>query len=126
MTIIPVIFAGLFMLGLAGVAIFAPAAARSFLRGFASSKIIHFLELSIRLLVGGAMIASAPRMQFTPIFTVFGWVLVATTVVMGLIPWTLHQRFAARTVPMATNSMSLITVGSLLGGVLILWSVFGS
>lgn len=124
-TVIPVIFAGLFMIGLAAVTIFAPEVARKFLLGFASSKKVHFLELSVRLLVGIALIASASRVQFTSLFTIFGWVLVVTTVGMGLIPWTAHKRFAEWVVPMATKNMSLIAVGSLLGGVLILWSVFG-
>ncbi len=122
---IPVVLAGMFMMGLAGVAVFAPEKGKRFLLGFASTKKVHLLELAVRLVVGIAMIASAPRMQFTPIFTTFGWVLVITTVGMGLLPWTMHKRFAEWAVPMATKTMGLIGAGSLMGGLLILWWVFG-
>jgi hypothetical protein len=51
-----------------------------------------------------------------PRFAAFGWVLIASSVVLTAIPWRLHQRFARWSVRQATRRMPWLGIGSLLAG----------
>jgi hypothetical protein len=55
-------------------------------------------------------------MRFATVFVAFGWVLLATTAVLLLVPWRWHQRFAQLSVPKAVRYLPLIAIASLLLG----------
>jgi uncharacterized protein YjeT (DUF2065 family) len=57
------------------------------------------------------------------VFSVFGWVLLATTTGLLLIPWHWHHRFARRAVPWVLRFLPLLGVASVALGVLVLWAV---
>jgi hypothetical protein len=101
-----------------------PSSAGGFLLGFAGSPSKHYLELAIRLLVGGSFVVLAPRMSFQGVFTIFGWILLATTAGLLLVPWRWHHRFAQRAVPQALRFLPAIGVSSLVLGGLVLAAVF--
>lgn len=103
----------------------APEGTRRFMARFASSRRAHFVEMSIRLLLGVAFISIAPAMKYSSVFGGFGWLLVATTVVLVALPWRWHHRFASWSVPLATRSMTLFAVGATLGGIALLYSLLG-
>ena len=105
-----------YLLALGGGALVRPETAKRFLGGFASTRRAHFLELAIRVVAGAALVRSAPAMACTAGIALFGWILIATSLVLAIVPWRFHQRFAAWAVPQATQHMSLIGVGSLVGG----------
>lgn len=112
-----VLLAGLYFIGLAAAALAAPARAARFLLGFAGSARAHYVELALRLAVGCAFIARAPRMPFESAFAAFGWVLVATSAVLFAVPWQWHRRFAQKAVPQALRHLRLVGLASLaLGG----------
>ena len=119
-----VLLSASFLIALASVSFFAPVLARHFLMGFAATPVRHFVELTLRLVVGVAFIGSAGSMTAGPVFLVFGWVLVGTTIGLALIPWQTHRRFAQRAVPLAAKYISLLGIASLVGGVCIMVSVF--
>jgi hypothetical protein len=118
-----VVLAGLYLVALGAGAWRAPARVVRFLGGFAGSARVHYLELALRLAVGAAMLLAAPVVRHPAVFTGFGWILVATTLVLAAVPWRLHRRFADRTVPSATRHLPLIAIASCLLGVLLLGSV---
>ncbi len=109
----------LYLLALGGGALLRPTLAKQFLGGFARTPRAHFLELTLRVLAGAALVRSAPIMAFTAGIALFGWILIATSLVLAVVPWRYHQRFAAWAVPLATQRMHLIGVGSLVGGLLL-------
>ncbi len=113
----------LFTLGLASI--IRPAETQRFLMSFASTARAHFLELFTRLVFGAAFVALAPAMTFPTVWAAFGWVLIATTLLLFVVPWRWHQRFASWSVPLATKRMTLFAIGPVLGGVAILYSLFG-
>ena len=115
---------GLFLAGLGAVSLVAPAIARRFLLGFASSAELHYLEMGIRLLVGGAVVLCAPGMRFSGVFNCFGWLMVLTTIGLLLIPWRWHQRFARDAVPRALRFLPLMGLASLLMGGFVLFAKF--
>lgn len=119
-----VVLTGIWLIGLATVAFAKPERAKQFLNGFASSAFTHFLEVFLRIIVGTAFVIYASHMKFPLVFTVFGWVLILTSVVLLFVPWKLHKRFAEWSLPFATSRMMLFAFVSFLGGIVILSSFF--
>lgn len=120
---LPVYAAGLYLVGLGFVALVSPNRAKRFLAAFASSARAHVAELMVRMVVGAALVLSAPLVRFPGIFLVFGWALIGTTIALAAVPWRLHQKFATRSVPIATRYMPLVAVGALAAGAFLLVSL---
>jgi len=118
-----VVLTGIYFIALGAAALLMPARASRFLLGFAGSAFTHYAELILRLLVGTALVLHAPRMLFPGAFNLFGWVLLATTAGLLLVPWRWHHRFAQQTVPRATRHITLIGLCSLVLGGLVLAAV---
>lgn len=119
-SLVVVVLAALYLVGLGIVALVAPTRAGRFLLGFAATWRLHALELALRLVVGAALVLHAPRMAFGAGFAAFGWLLVATTMAMLVVPWRWHQRFARRFVPQVLRHTAAIGLASLLLGLLLL------
>lgn len=117
-----VILCALYFLVLGAASFIVPVRAARFLLRFADSAQAHYLEMSIRLIVGGSLIAASPRMQYSSAFHLFGWVLVLTALVLMLLPWRWHQRFARKVVPPLTKRMWSFGMISLLLGAAILFA----
>lgn len=115
-----VLLSACYLIVLASVAVAFPVKAKAFLGGFASTRSLHYLELAMRLLAGGALVIRSPLMAASSLIEVIGWVLIITTCVMLLVPWKWHQQFAAWSVPQATKRLPLLAVGSVTGGILLL------
>ena len=115
--------AGMYFVVLGALAFAARARAERFLMGFAQTARTHLLELVIRLVVGWAFVNVAVAPPLANIYRVFGWVLIVTSLILALLPWRLHQRFAAKAVPQALGFMPLIGASSLIMGFVILLSV---
>jgi hypothetical protein len=114
--LIIVLAAAAYLVVLGGSALFRPALATRFLRGFATTQALHYLELALRIVAGSAFVMSAPRLALGNAVAALGWVLVGTSLVLALLPWRLHERFAAWSVPQALQYLPLIGVASLAGG----------
>lgn len=115
-----VALAGLYLIVLGVAAAVRPALAKRFLEAHASSARVHFLELTLRLLIGVALVVASSRMRGADLALVFGWVLIVTTLALALVPWRAHHRFAEWSVPLATQRMWLIAVGAIAGGAVVL------
>lgn len=118
-----VTLAGLYLATLAMVSWLAPAKARQFLVAFAGSVFKHYLELGVRLLAGASFIIAAPHMAHSRAFSLLGWILVGSTIVLGVMPWRLHQRFAEMVVRRAIRYLGVLGLASMAGGMAIIWSV---
>ncbi|MCY7389525.1 MAG: hypothetical protein LH481_15945 [Burkholderiales bacterium] len=118
-----VLLTAFYFVSLAVVAFAAPARVTRFLFGFATSAGTHYLELSIRMIVGAAFLLYAPEMLFSTVFTAFGWILVGTTACLFVIPWQWHQKIAQRAVPEAVRYLKLVAVASFAVGVFMLVAV---
>lgn len=115
-----VLLAALYLLGLAAISFIAPDKAARFFNGFASSPRAHFSEMLLRLIVGCAFVMNASRMLYSEAFWLFGWLLIVTTVVLLLLPWRWHHRFAQKVVPPITRHVWLFGIVSLpLGGAIL-------
>ncbi len=117
-----VIAFGVYLLGLLAISITNKRAVDRYLGGFASSARLHVLEQFVRITVGSALILFSGSMRHVVFFRWFGWVLVWTSVVLLLIPWKQHQRFARKVVPLALRYRFVYMGGAAALGAWILWS----
>lgn len=122
LALMTVMLTGLYFVALALVSLRKPERAASFLLGFASSAAAHYLELFLRLVIGGAFVLRAPLMAFPEIFSIMGWVLLGTSAGLLLIPWQWHQRFAQHVVPQALRYLKLMGLCSFALGIFIIAS----
>ena len=111
-----VLLAGLYLLLLGLACLAARPKATAFLQRFAGSARAHYLEMAVRLVVGAAFVLAAPGMAGPRVFAVVGWVLVATTVPLLLMPWRWHHRLARRIVPPFLRLLPLVGACSVLAG----------
>ncbi|MFN2238739.1 MAG: hypothetical protein ABR524_05050 [Thermoanaerobaculia bacterium] len=119
-----VVAAGVFLVTLGAAFLLTPSKASGFLLGFAGSPSKHYAELAVRFLVGGAFLLHAPHMLFPHVFSVAGWILLATTAGLLLVPWRWHRRFAQRAVPEALRFLPLLGISSAALGGLVLVAAF--
>ncbi len=108
--------AAAYLVVLGASALFRPALAERFLGGHATTRTLPVVELALRVVAGAAFVDSAPRLALGSAVAGFGWVLVGTSLVLAVIPWRLHQCFAARSVPQALRYLPIIGVASIAGG----------
>ena len=118
-----VALAVLWLIGVAALSVFAPQKAARFLSGFASSARAHFLEQALRIIAGAGFILFASEMRYTDVFRAFGWILVVTSVLMLIMPWQWHQRFAGWVVPVVTRNLKLYGLGALMLAGLIIYAM---
>lgn len=118
-----VVLSGLYLIGLGAAALVKPDSAKGFLAGFASTRTLHFVELSVRVLIAAALIVTASRARFSFVFSLVGWTLMITTAILLVVPWKLHRRFAQVAVPLATKRMMPIGFASCIAGILLLTSL---
>ena len=118
-----VVLFGLYLIGLGLLAWAAPTHARRFLLGHASTACLHFLEIGLRLVVGAACVLAAARTLWPQPILVLGWLLVVSSVVLLVLPWRFHQRFAAATLPRVLPYLRLVGMVALLLGCAVLAAV---
>jgi len=118
-----VLLFSLFLIGLGGMSLLAPAKAKAFLLGFATSAFTHYLEMALRLIIGASILFQARHLMYPGAFTIFGWMLVGTSAVLLLLPWKWHRRFAENAVPQALKYLPFVGVMSLALGTVLLISL---
>jgi hypothetical protein len=115
-----------FLIGLALLISLRRDAAERFLLAFASSARVHYLEQSLRLLSGGALILYSPHMLWAGVYRLFGWVVVITSIGLLCIPWRWHRRFAERVLPPVIRFIGPFAAVSAALGAIVLYSVFAA
>lgn len=89
-----VVLAGVWLIAVGLVAFCRPLTANRLVRKAASTNLINYTELTLRGMGGLALVWSAEVSRFPEVFRVYGWVVVATTAVLLLVPREWHARYA--------------------------------
>lgn len=84
----------LWLIGLGIWAMFQPRLALIGLSKMGSTNLINYTELGLRLIVGWAFIGGASLFKLPQASMIFGWFLVATSIILILIPRGWHHAYA--------------------------------
>ncbi|ANY19229.1 hypothetical protein A6F68_00700 [Tsuneonella dongtanensis] len=112
----------LFALWIAGAGVFAlarPAAARSAIGRFASSHRVNLIEQAGRGIAGAALNVRAPAAWTPDLFTVAGWAIVVTSVLLAVLPLRWHAAYAqwwSRNLPFWAVRLAGVAALALAGG----------
>jgi hypothetical protein len=87
---------GIFFIGVGFMMLFAPEKARSILRKAGSTNFINYAEITIRMIPAAAMILSAGISRYPLIFTIAGWFMLSTSLVLFFVPRQLHHNFSLK------------------------------
>ncbi|WP_020570734.1 hypothetical protein [Neolewinella persica] len=116
---------GAFILSVGFLMLFNPARARATLRKAGSTNLINYAEISLRMVPAAALVLYAEGSRFPEVFSVVGWFMLATSVVLFFVPRRVHHGFAvgAAEVLQPTFVRWLAPLAFLFGGV-IWWAVW--
>ncbi len=114
---------GIYLISLLIISILRKDTAISYFSSFASSAKAHYFEQALRLLVGWGLLMYSENMHFSFIFYYFGWLLIATTVVLIITPWRWHHRYGKWAIPLTIKYLKIYAIAACLLGFFILYCV---
>lgn len=118
-----IVIAGVYFILLGAIAFIEPALAARFFLGFADNAKLHYLELTVRLAIGWALLHQSSFMLFAKWMEIIAWILLVTTACLFLLPWRWHRNFAQMVVPYANRYLTLMGIVSLVLGLGLLTSL---
>lgn len=107
------LLSGIALITLAVTIFVRPDMAERFLELFASSARAHWMEQLLRVVAGVSLWLYAPHMWMPRVFQVFGGIILVSAIVLLILPWRLHQRFARWAIPLVLRHLTLYALGAL-------------
>lgn len=89
-----IILSGLWLIAVSLFMIYRPLRALGALSNFASTNLINYTEISLRMLVGVAFIMAAREWQMSFLFNMFGWFLAISAAILFVVPRKWHHNYA--------------------------------
>lgn len=89
-----VICFGLFLIGVGFLMLLAPKKAREILKKAGSTPLINYGELTIRMIPAAGLILYADFSNFPEFFKLLGWFMLATSVILLMVPRKYHHGYA--------------------------------
>lgn len=87
---------GLFFILTAFLMLVKPGKARNILRMAGSTALINYAEITIRLIPASALIIFADYSKYSELFKIFGWFMLATSLVLYFVPRRMHHNFSLK------------------------------
>ncbi len=91
-----VIAFGIFIIFVGFLMLFKPKNVNQILRKMASTNLINYTEITLRLIPASAMIICSDFAKYSNIFELYGWIMLITTLVLFFIPRTIHHNFSLK------------------------------
>ena len=85
---------GVFFIIVGGVMLFKPLTARATLRKAGSTNLINYGEITVRMIPAVALILFSDHSMYPTVFTLFGWFMLLTSLVLYFVPKRLHHDFS--------------------------------
>jgi uncharacterized membrane protein YfcA len=76
--------------------LFTPEKARLMLQKAGSTNFINYGEITLRLLIGIALVVYSTHAKFPEAFSIFGWFMSVTALLLYLVPKKLHHAFSMK------------------------------
>ncbi|NNE26167.1 MAG: hypothetical protein HKN09_04940 [Saprospiraceae bacterium] len=121
---IVVILFGVFIIGVGILMLLRPSHARAILAKAASTPLINYMELTIRMIPAAALVMVSDISKFPEITTLLGWFMLGTSVILMLMPRAFHHGYALYCADILTPPrMRLVSPLSFIFGGLIIYTV---
>lgn len=91
-----VILFGVFIIFIGILMLLYPEKALATLRKAGSSNFINYAEITIRLIPAIALVIYAPYSRFPEILKLFGWFMIATSIVLYFVPRKYHHAYSMK------------------------------
>lgn len=119
-----VIIFGFFIITAGFLMLLKPNKAQALLRKFASTNFINYSEITIRMIVGIALIVYSDFCKSPEIFKVLGWFMLITALILYCVPRKLHHKFSMRSADLIKPIyFRIISPFAFLFGCLIIWNM---
>jgi hypothetical protein len=115
---------GLWLIAVGALMIVRPGTALRALQRFGTTAVIHYGELTVRTIVGAALVLAAPASHHPPVLEACGWFLVVTSLLIGVLPRTWHAQYSgwwAERIP--SLAVRLLAPTAALGGGALVWEL---
>jgi len=120
-----VLLFGVFLIGVGLLMLLKPTMARACLRSAASTNLINYLEITLRMIPAAGLILYAPHAKFPEIFQSLGWFMLGTSVVLYFVPRKFHHRYAQRCADLLSPTpIRIVSPLSMLFGAGLMYAVF--
>ena len=87
---------GIFFMCVGGVMLIKPKMARETLRKAGSTNFINYAEITLRMIPAIGLILSADISKYPLIFSIVGWFIVVTSLVLYFVPRHLHHKLSIK------------------------------
>jgi hypothetical protein len=87
---------GIFLIGVGLLMLFFPSKARGILRKAGSTPFINYMEITVRMIPATALVLYADYSNYTLVYQVLGWFMLATSVVLYFVPRKMHHEYALK------------------------------
>jgi len=122
-----VIIFGIFLILVGFLMLFAPQKAREILRKAGSTNVINYSEITLRMIPAAALVIYADFSKFPAFFSVLGWFMLATSLVLYFVPRSMHHNYSLRSAEILTPLyFRLISPFSMLFGSVLIYAVTGA
>lgn len=119
-----VIFFGVFLVSVGFLMLFKPKKAWVYLRKAGSTNLINYTEITVRMIPAGAMVLYAEHSKYPVILELFGWFMIATSLVLYAVPRRLHHAYALWCADMLTPAyLRILSPFSMLFGAAVIYAV---
>ncbi|SEA76700.1 hypothetical protein SAMN05443667_108143 [Flavobacterium gillisiae] len=89
-----VILFGCFLISAGFLMLFYPSKARAIIGKAGSTNFINYAEITIRMIPAAALVIYADFSKYPEVFSVLGWFIIATSLVLYVIPRKIHHAYA--------------------------------
>lgn len=115
---------GIFLTGAGFLMLFAPKKANAILRKAGSTNFINYAEITIRIIPAVSLILYSDYSKYPLPFKIFGWFMLATSLVLYFVPREMHHNFSLRCADILKPLyFQLISPFSVLFGIVIIYCV---
>ena len=122
-----VILFGIFIILVGFLMLFAPQKAREILRKAGSTNVINYTEITLRMIPAAALVLVADFSKFPALFSVLGWFMLATSMVLYMVPRSMHHQYALRSAEILSPLyLRLISPFSMFFGGMLIYAVTGA
>ena len=89
-----VILFGCFLISAGFLMLFYPSKARAIIGKAGSTNFINYAEITIRMIPAAALVIYANFSKYQEVFSILGWFIIATSLVLYVIPRKIHHAYA--------------------------------